>query len=114
MSDQNNHHNGQTGPRTPEGKARSSQNALKHGLTAAHLSITDAERDEFEEFRAALWDEIRPIGALQICAFNHLLHAAWNIQRIQRLEGSLFAEYPNPFTDEAAARQLDRLARYLA
>ncbi|MCP5109538.1 MAG: hypothetical protein GY953_01745 [bacterium] len=114
MSANNTNHRGQTGPRTPEGKARSSQNALKHGLTAAHLSIPDAERDEFEGFRTALWDEVRPAGALQINAFNHLLHAAWNIHRIQRLEGSLFAEHTNPFSDETAARQLDRLARYLA
>ncbi len=114
MSNNNTHHRGQTGPRTPEGKQRSSRNAVKHGLTAEHLVISDDERDEFEEFRAALWEEISPSGPLQVNAFNHLLHAGWQIQRIQRIEGSLFAVHANPFADEAAARQLDRMARYLA
>ncbi|MHC4445109.1 MAG: hypothetical protein ACYTA5_21125 [Planctomycetota bacterium] len=30
-----------TGPKTPEGKARSSQNALKHGLLARQILIND-------------------------------------------------------------------------
>ncbi len=29
-----------TGPRTPQGKAAVSQNAVKHGLLAAHVVIT--------------------------------------------------------------------------
>ena len=37
-----------TGPRTPEGKARASQNARKHGLTAAQLFIAADDRPEFE------------------------------------------------------------------
>ena len=33
-----------TGPKTPEGKARSSQNARKHGLTAEGLIIGPEDR----------------------------------------------------------------------
>src|SRR5882672_1737881 len=38
-----------TGPRTPAGQARSSQNARTHGLTARDLIIAPHEREEFEE-----------------------------------------------------------------
>jgi hypothetical protein len=36
-----------TGPRTEEGKARSSRNAVKHGLTSKHLVIAPGEEQEF-------------------------------------------------------------------
>ena len=36
-----------TGPRTPEGKARSSQNARKHGLFARDTLLPDENPEEF-------------------------------------------------------------------
>src|SRR3974390_2454728 len=39
-----------TGPRTEEGKARSSQNALKHGLTSnKSLLLPDEDEEKFRE-----------------------------------------------------------------
>jgi hypothetical protein len=38
-----------TGPRTPEGKTRSSQNASKHGLTARQVVIAPGEQEEFHQ-----------------------------------------------------------------
>jgi hypothetical protein len=37
-----------TGPRTAEGKARSSQNVRTHGLTATELVIAAEDREEFD------------------------------------------------------------------
>ena len=39
---------GPTGPRTPEGKAVSSANFLKHGLACGRLIIPGEDRDDFE------------------------------------------------------------------
>jgi hypothetical protein len=75
-----------TGPRTPEGKARSSQNARKHGLTAREVLITEKEREEFEEFLAAYQADLRPQGMLEQDLFNQLVHAAWNLRRIRLYE----------------------------
>ena len=36
-----------TGPKTAEGKSRSSQNALKHGYNSAELVIPEDLREEF-------------------------------------------------------------------
>src|ERR1051326_1154333 len=62
-----------TGPRTEEGKNRSSQNARKHGLTAAQLVIAAEDREEFEALHAQLTTEIKPHGALQQLLFNELV-----------------------------------------
>jgi hypothetical protein len=53
-----------TGPATPEGKARVSQNALKHGLTSKHLVIRPDEEAEFATLRDALEAELAPEGEL--------------------------------------------------
>ena len=48
-----------TGPRTAEGKARSSQNAVKHGLTAKEGPVLPGEDPaEFETFVEALFEDI--------------------------------------------------------
>jgi len=104
----------QTGPRTPEGKARSSLNALKHGLTSRHLVVREDEREAFEELRADYLRDVGPQGVIESDLFNLLLHAAWNLRRLRRLEAELSPEGADPLTDPNLERQLDRLARYQA
>ena len=55
------------GPKTPEGKARSAQNALKHGMRAQkHVLLPDEDAAEFATLEAALLiEELQPVGALQ-------------------------------------------------
>ena len=54
------------GPRTAEGKARSAQNALKHGLRAQkYVVLPDEDAAEFAALETALIEELAPQGALQ-------------------------------------------------
>ena len=39
-----------TGPRTSEGKAASSKNALRHGLLSKQVTLPDEDPDAFAEF----------------------------------------------------------------
>jgi len=75
-----------TGPRTEEGKARSSQNARKHGLTAQQLTIKPEEREEFEQLLAHYQNDIQPQGAIQETLFDELVAAAWNLRRVRALQ----------------------------
>jgi hypothetical protein len=55
------------GPKTPEGKARSAQNALKHGMRAQkYVVLPEEDAAEFTALEAALMEELAPIGALQV------------------------------------------------
>jgi hypothetical protein len=106
-----------TGPRTPEGKARSAQNARKHGLTANDLMILPGETaEELEEFIAGFQSEINPQGYLQQVLFNELVGAAWNLRRVRRMQAELCAgaSYLEMATDHQFQMQLDRLERYRA
>ena len=101
-----------TGPCTEEGKARSSRNAVKHGLTAKHLVIAPGEEEEFAELYDALLAQLAPEGALEMGLFNMHLHAAWNLQRFRALETQLMANGLDSLLDERTAKALDRLQRY--
>ncbi len=104
-----------TGPRSPEGKAKSAQNARKHGLTAADLVIGPEDRAEFEEMLAEFRDEIEPTGPLENTLFDQFVSAAWNLRRIRRMETELCSgaeSYTQLLDDDQLQKKLDRLARH--
>ncbi|HET8549155.1 MAG TPA: hypothetical protein VFL57_14165 [Bryobacteraceae bacterium] len=101
-----------TGPRTPEGKARSSQNARVHGLSNREVVVAEHERELFNEFVAGYEQDLQPQGALELTLFSQIVHAAWNLRRVRVLEAALFDGSTDPLADEACDAKLDRLARY--
>jgi len=54
-----------TGPRTAEGKAVASQNAVKHGLLAQKAVIVGEDPGEFEFYRGEMLGELAPAGAME-------------------------------------------------
>ena len=101
-----------TGPQTPEGKARSSQNARKHGLSAREVVIAPDEREDFEEFLEAYQTDLQPQGMTEQGLFNQLVLAAWNLQRISRLEAKWAEEDGDPLHTDYSELAIQRLARY--
>jgi len=79
-----------TGPRTPEGKARSSQNALKHGLYAKAIIIESPDfKEDPEEYQAlvdSLYDELQPESAFQEHLVRRIANCLWRSQRAIRAE----------------------------
>jgi hypothetical protein len=81
------------GPKTPDGKARSAQNALKHGMCAQKcVVLPDEDAAEFAALEAALMEELAPEGALQTVLAQRIVAATWRLARAERLETELFAE----------------------
>jgi hypothetical protein len=99
-----------TGPRTPEGQARSSQNARTHGLTARDLVIAPNEREEFEELLADYQASVQPQDAIQQSVFELLVGAAWNLRRIRRMESRACSD--TTLRAAQLEKDLDRLVRY--
>jgi len=81
------------GPKTFEGKARSAQNALKHGMRAEkYVVLPEEDAAEFAGLEAALIEELAPVGALQTVLARRVAVAAWRLARADRIETDLFAE----------------------
>jgi hypothetical protein len=111
------------GPRTEAGKARASQNALKHGLRAAkHLVLPAENPAAFRAIEAALLEELAPDGALQAVLARQIVWAVWRLGRVERMEAEVLV-----FRDRAerdlgiaatrdanTARALPTLVRYRA
>ncbi|HEX2525353.1 MAG TPA: hypothetical protein VHL31_03500 [Geminicoccus sp.] len=75
------------GPRTPEGKARSSANARRHGLCARNVILDDpAEQAGFDGLLVGLRAAYRPIDAQEQELVRAIAHAAWQLRRAQALE----------------------------
>jgi hypothetical protein len=53
-----------TGPRTPEGKARTRFNSLKHGLTAVDVCLPGESREEYDQRRMEYFEDYRPATLL--------------------------------------------------
>jgi hypothetical protein len=66
------------GPKTLEGKARSAQNALKHGLRAQKYVVPpDENAAELRGLETALIDGLAPQGVLQSILIGRIARAAW-------------------------------------
>ncbi len=77
-----------TGPKTPEGKANSSLNSVKHGLTS-HQNVVYAlgETDEaFEAHVQSYVDSFQPYDRLELALVRRLAVSDWRLLRIERIE----------------------------
>jgi hypothetical protein len=106
--------NASTGPRTEAGKRRSAANSLKHGLTSTDLHVAQDEREEFDEFKASLLEEMQPHGPTQMVFFNSFLLASWSLLRISRMEAAYFEQGPEALEDPKIRKALELLQRYHA
>jgi len=55
-----------TGPRTPEGKAVVSQNAVTHGFLARETVISGEDPGQFEFYRDRMLGELAPVGDAEL------------------------------------------------
>jgi hypothetical protein len=79
------------GPVSPGGKSKSSRNALKTGMYAKLLLLPDEPEQEFDRLRAALYDEWRPVGQMEIIQVERLKALFWWQRRLYRTDAGLYA-----------------------
>ncbi len=78
-----------TGPRTPEGKARVSKNALKHGLLAQDSVIPGEDPAEFDRHLTLYEDTYNPANCVERELVLQIADSAWRIRRLSRIEATV-------------------------
>lgn len=99
------------GPATATGKARSSRNALKHGLTAKKHTVLDVEdKSEYDAVSNAAVDEFRPQSAYALRLVEKLAHLDWRLERLAILETAYLNHQVNQNLDDNGVATVDPLA----
>ena len=81
-----------TGPATPEGKAKSSLNAVKHGLTGATVLFTNA--DDAKNYSRHVKDyeqQLQPVGREECALVQSIADIRWRLATIPVMELAIIA-----------------------
>jgi hypothetical protein len=78
------------GPVTPQGKARSSANAIKHGLNSKVVVLPHEDRPAFERLRQAYMDRFQPADPVEAGLVETMAAARWRLDRLIAVESKLY------------------------
>jgi len=80
-----------TGPRTSAGRAKSSLNALKSGLTGETILLPTDDAIEYERHLNNYVRDLSPEGEVETDRVILLAQTAWRLKRVPSLEASIYA-----------------------
>ena len=94
-----------TGPKSEEGKKRSSLNALKTGLTGRTVLMPGDDAKAYQDHVCRFIDEFEPANAREEELVESLADTRWRLLRIPALEANIYAlgqlEFAEKFSIEA-------------
>ncbi|MHC4749857.1 MAG: hypothetical protein ACYTFW_08275 [Planctomycetota bacterium] len=92
-----------TGPRTAEGKATVSQNAVKHGLFGSEAVIKGENEADFDLFSKEMLAEFAPVGFMESMLAGRVVSLWWRLKRLERIQNQAIdvmmeRDGPSPLT----------------
>jgi hypothetical protein len=113
------------GPKTPEGKSRSSYNATRHGLLSNCVVLATESREAFEALLNQYVDRFGPLDEIEFDMIEEMASCYWRLRRGWAIEtellnsgiekqppGSELARLATSFSELAVSPQLALLNRY--
>ena len=113
------------GPSTPQGKQRSSQNAIRHGLLARCIVLDKESRASFEALLTQHLDRLQPADGVEFGMVEEMVASYWRMRRAWAIETRLLEDAANAqgesdpvgsiaaaFTSLAASPALALMHRY--
>ena len=77
------------GPVTPEGRAASSRNSLRHGFTAKSVVLPTESQEDFQSLLDSYTDQFHPQGGIEMDLVQTMAAARWRLRRICSIETTL-------------------------
>jgi hypothetical protein len=81
-----------SGPKTDAGKANSSRNATKHGLTGANPLLPGEDPDGLQRLRDDLCNRFRPVGDGEEMLVYRIADAQWRLSRVFHYEAGIYRD----------------------
>lgn len=78
-----------TGPKTAEGKAAVSQNAVKHGLFAMQDVLSVENQADFDLLREQILAELSPVGGVESLLAQRAVSLAWRLKRAETMQNQV-------------------------
>jgi hypothetical protein len=88
-----------TGPRTPEGKRRSSLVARRHQLTSKVYIAPPEEAEAFDAHCRAYRESLAPVGIVESDLVQEIAENRWRLKRARAIENAIFAQGHNQHAD---------------
>jgi hypothetical protein len=98
-----------TGPRTPEGKARSSKNATTHAIFCSETLLPDEDPHELENYRVHMLRRLEPRDGLEQELAEQILSLGWRLKRVRRAEREIYEQFMRPDSSVPEGRSSARV-----
>src|SRR5579862_2920290 len=84
-----------SGPKTPEGRAVSRMNAMKHGILSREVVVQGfgacENEEEFEQLSQRFWDHLKPVGPMEGMLVDRIVTTQWRLRRVLKAESGEIA-----------------------
>jgi hypothetical protein len=96
------------GPLTAEGKRRSSQNAISHGLLAKHIVMREESPEVFEAVMTDHLTRLQPADGVELGMIEEMVASYWRLRRAWAIETRLLE---NETDAQTSGDSLDRMTK---
>jgi hypothetical protein len=92
-----------TGPRTAEGKAAVTQNAVRHGLRAQAVVLPGEDCQEYARYHGQMREQLQPADVQEIELAERIVSLSWRLRRAGRYHDAVFEALYDRQVEEMAA-----------
>ena len=89
-----------SGPTTPEGKARSAQNGIRHGILSETLVLEEESADRFQSLFHSFQQIFTPVDEFEAVCVETMIAARWRCLRVWTMETAGLQRQMNAQPDE--------------